>query len=192
MRTRAAVAVQAIAAIAAITGIAVAGSAGDSPNSKQYVASAMPPGAQLVLVTSFASGDTLTIRPLGVGPQLPPRSSVSARLAGVVAPAVGTPAGCYGREALLNLISLLEPGFVAWAIAEPSYADTKKQWLVYLWAADGEFVNGNMIQGGFAMINRGDTPERYAVALSAAQARASSLRSGMWETCLNSGHRATL
>jgi|GEM_PF-6273608 len=185
MRMRAAIAIQALAIT--VAGVAIATTAIVPARLSPYESARMPADAQLVLVTSFAGGDTLSLRPLGVGPQLPPRAYIVARLSGIVAPAVGTPDECYGRESLLHLIDLLKPGYVAWAIAEPRYPDALGRWSVYMWTSEGELINAELVTGGFALIDRVNTAERYAVALAAAQARASSRRAGQWGSCVDAG-----
>src|SRR3954451_11767998 len=108
---------------------------------------AMPPlpaDAFAMTVESVHDGDTLRAHvdvPNGVVTDL---ASTRVRLLGIDTPEISPDLDCWGAEATASLTALAPPGSTIWVAPDVEVLDRYGRQLLYVWTADGRFVNGEL------------------------------------------------
>lgn len=132
-------------------------------------------------VTTVVDGDTIYIDREG--------RTVKLRLIGIDTPETkrpGTPVQCFGREASAAAHELLDNQEVLIA-GDPTQdsLDRYGRELVYVWLADGTFVNLKMISDGYAHEYTYDLPYQFQAQFKQAQRDAEAAGRGLWNpaTC---------
>lgn len=128
-------------------------------------------------VTYVHDGDTVFLQPDDGGDEL------KVRLIGIDTPEVGDERECFGDEAPEMLRSLLPEGAAVWALADREELDRYGRSLLYLYGADGSFVNLTMVEKGAAEAVVFGQNDLYADQLFAAEDEARAAGLGMWGVC---------
>mmetsp|Transcript_100529 Transcript_100529/g.138607 ORF Transcript_100529/g.138607 Transcript_100529/m.138607 type:complete len:292 (-) Transcript_100529:238-1113(-) len=136
--------------------------------------------AQIDVVDRVVDGDTIIAHNLG-----------RARLIGVntpetVAPAQqqGAPAQCYGAEASKKLKELLPVGTRVRLETDVAPTDKYGRSLVYVYREpDDLFINGALVEGGFARAKMYKPNVQYAGLLESLQKNAQARHVGLWGAC---------
>ncbi|MET1043036.1 MAG: thermonuclease family protein [Microbacteriaceae bacterium] len=154
------------------------GSSGLLPGSSETVPDAAvvtrPADAVRLRVDYVHDGDTLFVTDQ-VGAEL------KVRLLGIDTPELDSE--CYADEARDRLRALLPEGTEVWATHDEEPRDQYGRELLYLWSADGTFVNLNLVEQGYAEAVRIGANDAYWPALSAAEQAASTGGAGFWGAC---------
>jgi micrococcal nuclease len=110
-------------------------------------------------------------------------SNLKVRLTGIDTPEIGDNLECYGDEATALLRSLLPEGTAVSAAADIEPLDQYGRSLMYLFTADGTFINLEMIaQGAAEAVSIGQNTA-YFDRLSAEESLADSSLVGKWGAC---------
>ena len=143
----------------------------------------VPADAQLLIVRTVLSGDTVELVAGTPGAQLPRWGTVTARLIGVNAPNFGITDECYAAEAQGRLAKWLPRGTVAWVSTDTTKRDANGRWLTYIWTADGRLVNQLLVSDGFARTADPGENLRLWPEIERAGAQAASRFAGLWLDC---------
>lgn len=108
---------------------------------------------------------------------------IKIRLIGVNTPEVTEPAECYSAEATTELIRLAPTASVVWAVPDREPTDRYGRELLYLWTADGTFINYELVEGGFGVALRVRPNDRYFSELKDAESSARAAGLGLWGAC---------
>src|SRR5690606_2717687 len=90
---------------------------------------------------------------------------------------------CYGAEARAALRELLPDGATVRYTFDREPYDQYDRALLYVWDADGTFINLELIEQGYAEAVRIGGNDRYWPELQAAQQRAATGSLGLWGQC---------
>jgi micrococcal nuclease len=134
--------------------------------------------ARTATVTRIVDGDTVVLS--GVG---------KSRLIGIDTPEVYGSTECFGPEASAFARRLLAGRRVRW---EPG-VETRDRYgraLVYLWLADGRFVNELLVAGGYARTLAIAPNTRFAARLRVSAGQARDRGAGLWAATACSGRVA--
>ena len=134
---------------------------------------AVPPDAQAMTVVSIHDGDTLNLRDSTGAVE-------TVRIIGVDTPEVYPEYECFGDEATDELNRLAPVGSTLRVTTDDDPFDDYDRLLLYLWNADGEFVNLALVQNGYAEAIRVAPNDAYYDELLAAESRAAHDGLGMW------------
>lgn len=122
------------------------------------------------IVLRFATGQVETVRLLGIDT---PETVDPTR-----------PVQCFGTEASEYLARLLPEGTEVALERDVEARDRFGRLLAYIYrASDGLFVNGDMLQRGFADISIFEPNTAYQSDLAAAVTRARTRSEGLWDVC---------
>ncbi|HEU5156909.1 MAG TPA: thermonuclease family protein [Streptosporangiaceae bacterium] len=108
---------------------------------------------------------------------------VRVRLLGIDAPEDTGRRGCFGARATAALRRLLPTGADVRVAVERHRADPYGRALGYVWRSDGLFVNRVLLRRGYATTLFLPPAGSYRVEFAAAEARARTLRAGLWRSC---------
>lgn len=133
----------------------------------------VPTNALEMEVLSITDGDTLRLREPGGAPE-------NVRLVGIDTPEVYPVYECYGDEAEAELLRLAPLGSTLWVAPDIDPYDNYDRALLYLWNADGVFLNLALVEGGFAEAIRVAPNDAYYEELLAAERAATRAGLGMW------------
>lgn len=139
---------------------------------------AIPEGAAQATVAYVHDGDTLFLNA--------PGGEQKVRLIGIDSPELAdddTEQECYGPEATAELRTLLPEGTTVWALHDVETRDQYGRELLYLFTADGTFVNRAMVLAGAAEAIRVGENDRYWPELQDAELDARTAGAGMWGSC---------
>jgi micrococcal nuclease len=128
-----------------------------------------------------SDGDTIGATTGGKDP-------VSVRLIGINTPETkrpGYPVECYGPEASDYLKKLLPKGSHIIGAYQDFKIDKFKRELWDIWLPDGTFVQGLLMQGGYARTETWGGTNRDAVYLDTLQSIAQRNKVGLWGACPN-------
>ena len=139
-----------------------------------------PRGASEATVERVVDGDTLKLARVG-----------SVRLIGVDTPEVFGGAECYGREASSFLKRSLPPGRRVSYRLGVDPRDRYGRALAYVWLEDGRFLNGELVEKGYAVPLTVPPNVEFARLLAAAARRARAAARGLWAagTCAGDADR---
>ncbi|SDP20521.1 micrococcal nuclease [Actinopolyspora xinjiangensis] len=150
-----------------------------------------PDGVTRAEVAGIVDGDTVKLTGrAGAGP-LPEAERVEVRLLEVDAPEVGPREQCYGDEAEARLRELLPVGGTVWVQRDERPRDRYDRHLLYLWNADGIFVNLELVRGGFAKAVLHQPNDEHWNTISGAQPGAREAGTGLWGACERFGAPVT-
>jgi micrococcal nuclease len=141
-----------------------------------------PAGAQSARVRSIVDGDTLHLLASGAGPLEAGRDE-RVRLLEINAPEIHGKVQCYGPEATTALGRLTPVGSTVRVVADKDGHDKYGRPLLYVWSADGTFVNEALVREGDAVPLLIPPNDRFIDVIRAAERGAKSERRGQWETC---------
>lgn len=144
---------------------------------------ARPDDAVPMLVDYVHDGDTLFLLPVDAAGNATGSDRVKVRLIGLDTPEVSDVPECFGQEATEQLRAMLPEGSAVWARADREPADTYGRSLLYLWTADGRFVNYELVAGGAAETLTVPPNDANADLLLAAETAARSSGAGRWGAC---------
>lgn len=150
-------------------------SVGDPPGSAG-TAVPVPADAVELEVVSITDGDTLRLRVPGESPR-------NVRLVGIDTPEVHPERECFGAEAEAELLRLAPIDSTLRAASDLDPYDDYDRALLYLWNADGVFVNLALVEGGFAEAIRVAPNDHHYDLLLEAEADAAAAGVGMWGAC---------
>jgi len=147
---------------------------------------AIAPYAAEPTVISVIDGDTVVVR---IG-----RERVPVRLLGIDTPETKDPrkpVQCFGREASEYTAALLPRGTIVRLEHDVESHDAYGRLLAYVWrAADGLFVNLDLVRGGWADILSISPNTFHADELRRARDDARSAGRGLWQACGGPGRSA--
>lgn len=149
---------------------------------KPPATSDIPADAQPFTVSYVHDGDTLFLESSG-GTQVPDDARIKVRLIGIDTPEIGEDAECFGAEATKALRTLAPEDSIVWGAVDAEAHDRYGRWLLYLWTADGTFVNLDLVENGFAEAIRIKPNVSEWDTLRAAQATAEAAALGRWGAC---------
>jgi micrococcal nuclease len=143
----------------------------------------VPSGAQRAELVADVDGDTLRARATAGGDVLPGGDEVRVRLLQVDAPEIGERAECFGPEAADAVADLVPVGAEVWVDRDREARDRYGRELLYVWAADGTFVNRTLVADGYATSLLVEPTDRYIDQMRAAEREARGERRGLWAVC---------
>lgn len=156
---------------------------GDGPSPGERPGAA-PPRSERAVVVRIVDGDTLWLRSDGGGLVSSDRTTV--RLLEVDTPetvAPGQPVECYGAEAAEALAALVPVGSPVWVLPDRDLIDPYDRMLLYVWNAEGVFVNLELVRSGAAQAVLYAPNDRHIDRMRAAERRARAARRGLWGAC---------
>ncbi len=145
------------------------GGGDDIPSS----AIAAPADAVAMQVVSITDGDTLRLNIDGGRYE-------NVRIIGIDTPEVYPVYECYGDEAEAELLRLAPIGSTLRVAPDADPYDDYDRALLYLWNADGVFINLALVEGGYAEAIRVGPNDAYYDVLRAAEDSAAHDGIGMW------------
>jgi micrococcal nuclease len=165
--------------------------AGESPSSGQPTTDGPePPGhAQSMLVRFVWDGDTVELQVEESGEIVTTLAKIPVRLIGIDAPEIESqnrdePSECYGDETTEFLRELLPVDTPVLVDRDRSTRDDFDRRLLYVWrAADGLFVNYELVAEGYGEAIRVWPNVAYWDELEQAQRQAQRAELGMWGAC---------
>lgn len=125
-------------------------------------------------------GDTLYLQPLGTSAR---DDQLKVRMLGIDTPELRPTAECFAVEARDRLRELLPVGATVWAASDVESVDQYGRDLLYLWDAEGDFVNLQLVREGFASAVRVGPNTAHWTALKEAEQAAREARVGQWGSC---------
>lgn len=135
-----------------------------------------PRGEIGTTVTGIVDGDTLDVAFRGE----------RVRLIGIDSPEVGGDAQCFGREASAHAAELVPAGTAVVLRFDVEERDRYGRLLVYLWRADGLFVNEAMVRDGYASVSTVPPNVTHEARFLAAERTAREEGRGRWSACTES------
>jgi micrococcal nuclease len=126
-------------------------------------------------VVSITDGDTLRLDVDG--------AELRVRLIGIDAPEVYPDIQCFGPEAEAALTALAAPGSTLTYAYDRDPRDRFDRELMYLFTADGTFINLLLVAEGYAEAVLFEPNDRYVNDLRAAEQTARDARLGLWGQC---------
>ena len=126
-------------------------------------------------VTSITDGDTLRLEVDGV--------ELRVRLVGIDTPEVYPEVECFGPEADDALAALAPPGSTLAFAYDRDPRDQYDRELMYLFTADGTFINHELVAQGYARAVLFEPNDRYYDDLVAAERAAQDAGLGLWGQC---------
>ncbi|GAA3606264.1 hypothetical protein GCM10022236_05120 [Microlunatus ginsengisoli] len=141
-----------------------------------------PKDAQPMVVRRIHDGDTVWLQATSAGPYVAGTERVKVRLIGIDTPEV-QPEQCFGPEATDHLRTLIPVGSTVYVTADRDPLDRYGRRLLYLWSARGEFVNFDLVDGGWARPLRVPPNVRYAELFALAGDVARDAGTGLWGAC---------
>lgn len=126
-------------------------------------------------VVSVTDGDTLRLEVDG--------RELRVRLIGIDTPEVYPEVECFGPEAEAALAAFAPPGSTLGFTYDRDPRDQYDRELLYLFTADGTFINLELVAQGFARAVLFEPNDRYWNELRAAERAAQDARLGLWSSC---------
>jgi micrococcal nuclease len=147
--------------------------------------SAIPQGAQQVEIAWVSDGDTVAVRALRPG-VLAVGSLEHVRLLEIDTPESKNPhlpVQCFALRATKATERLLPKGSVAWVAPDRDLRDRYGRALLYVWNADGVFVNLRLVRRGFARAVLFRPNDLHIDVMRAAETEARAAGRGLWSAC---------
>lgn len=135
----------------------------------------VPEGAVAYTVERIVDGDTIVVRDSG--------APVRVRLIGIDTPEVRPEPECGADAATARLRELTPDGSRVWSTSDREPLDRYDRELLYLWNADGVFVNEALVAEGHAESLRIPPNTRYATEFADAERSAKAAGLGRWGSC---------
>jgi micrococcal nuclease len=162
-----------------------AGTADRTAGEDASVAPGVPVGAQRGTVRTVFDGDTLVLSGIGSGP-LRAGVDTKVRLLEVDTPEVSggfVKGECFGPQASAFLKRLLPRGTVVHVTRDRDLLDRYDRTLLYVWLADGTFLNERLVVEGYATAVLFRPNDLYIARMRAAERTARSAGRGLWKAC---------
>jgi micrococcal nuclease len=132
-------------------------------------------------VRSVVDGDTLHLVGVGAGPLTGGDHRV--RLLEINAPETHGTVECFGPEATKSLTRLTPVGSTVRVVADQQALDKYGRPLLYIWNADGTFVNEQLVRSGAAVVMFIPPNGRYLPVMRQAEQAARDEQAGQWAAC---------
>lgn len=139
-----------------------------------------PANATLSHVAFVHDGDTLYLQPDGTASR---KDEITVRLIGVDTPELRPEVECFAIEARDRLRALLPEGASVWVASDRGPLDRYDRTLLYLWTENGDFVNLDLVESGYATAVRIPPNDAYWPQLQAAESSAREAGRGLWGSC---------
>lgn len=153
---------------------------GAEKNAPASVALTRPADATLSHVAYVHDGDTLYLQPDGTTSR---DDQMTVRVIGVDTPELRPSVECFAIEARDYLRALLPVGADVWVAADVEPVDHYGRSLYYLWTADGDFVNLDLVANGYATALRVQPNEEFWPEFRDAETAARAEKLGQWGQC---------
>jgi micrococcal nuclease len=140
----------------------------------------LPANATPSHVAFVYDGDTLYLQPDGTCSR---KDEITVRLIGIDTPELRPEVECFGIEARDHLRALLPEGSAVWIAGDRGPLDRYDRSLLYLWTEDGDFVNLDLVENGYATAVRISPNEAHWPQLQAAESAARDAGRGLWGSC---------
>jgi micrococcal nuclease len=150
----------------------------------------VPADAERARVVGHVDGDTLRLAPAGDSRYLPLGEETKVRLLEIDTPESvdpSSPRECYSVRSSLALSAMLPLGVEVWMKPDRQLLDPYGRTLLYLWTADGRFVNLEMVRRGFAKAVLYEPNDEYIDDMRHAERRARQANRGLWGACGSTG-----
>lgn len=145
----------------------------------------VPDDAQRVEIRWVSDGDTVGVRAVGRG-VLARSEDTTVRLLLIDTPESkhrDLPVQCFAQRATRATERLLPEGSDAWVQADRELLDQYGRALLYVWNADGTFVNERLVRRGFARVEWYRPNDRHLDRIRAAERAARDAGRGLWSHC---------
>lgn len=139
-----------------------------------------PANATLSHVAYVHDGDTLFLQPEGTSSR---DDQLKVRLIGIDAPELRPEVECFGIDARDHLRELLPEGSAVWIASDREPVDQYGRSLLYLWTMDGNSVNLDLVQNGFAAALSIPPSNSFADQFDLAESAARQAGDGLWGYC---------
>jgi micrococcal nuclease len=146
----------------------------------------VPNEAERARVVGHVDGDTLRLAAVGESRYLPTGEETKVRLLEIDTPESvdpNSPEECYSLRASRALSEMLPLGADVWIKPDQQLLDPYGRTLLYVWDADGRFVNLEMVRRGFAKAVLYEPNDEYIDVLRPAERRARQQNRGLWGVC---------
>ena len=143
----------------------------------------IPADAFQMTVESVHDGDTLRARVAAPNAVVTDTESTRVRLIGLDTPEVSPEVECWGAEATTSLTTLLPPGSALWAAADQEVLDQYGRHLLYLWTAEGTFVNAQLVAQGDGAVMVFAPNTLHEGLLRTLEGEAATAGRGLWGAC---------
>lgn len=144
---------------------------------------AAPADAQAVRVAKVVDGDTLRVTAADDGGPVARGVEERVRLLLVDTPEVAGDDECFGAEATDALRRLAPEGATVFVAPDERLRDRYDRLLLYVWTADGTFVNEALARDGFARVEHYAPNDRHLARVRAAESAAREAGRGRWSAC---------
>ncbi|MDQ1725805.1 MAG: micrococcal nuclease [Frankiaceae bacterium] len=141
----------------------------------------VPRNAQSARVQSIVDGDTMHLVGVGAGPLT--GGDLRVRLLEINAPETHGTVECFGPEATETLARLTPVGSTVRVVADRETHDSYGRPLLYIWNADGTFVNEQLVRSGAAVVLFIPPNGQYLPVMRQAEQAARDERAGQWAAC---------
>lgn len=145
----------------------------------------VPAAAEPARVVSHVDGDTIRVAGQE-GAVLLSEPVTTVRLLQVDTPEHardGRPAECFAAEASDALARLLPVGARLWVERDQELYDRYGRTLLYLWTADGDFVNLELVRAGYGRAVLFEPNDEHIDRMRRAEADARAAGRGLWGAC---------
>ena len=143
----------------------------------------LPPEAFPMTVESVHDGDTLRAHVDEPNAVVADLASTRVRLLGIDTPEISPQLDCWGAEATARLTELTPPGSTIWVAPDVEVHDQYGRHLLYVWTADGRFVNGELVARGDARTEVYRPNTLHEGVLRGLEAQAHAASAGQWGAC---------
>lgn len=157
-----------------------------SASASQAIPRGVPRGAQQAKIERVVDGDTVALRALRSGSALMSTEQVTVRLLEVDTPETVNPntgVECYGPEAAAFTKRVARPGSRVWVERDQEARDRYGRHLLYVWTADGTFLNKELVRTGHATAVLYEPNDRYIQQMRRAEREAKAENRGLWGKC---------
>lgn len=142
-----------------------------------------PDDAFAMIVESVHDGDTLRAHVTQPNEIVTDTGSTRIRLLGIDTPEVAPDLECWGSQATAVLEQFAPPGATIWALPDVEVRDRYDRHLLYLWTADGTFINTELVARGAARVEVYAPNDRYEPLLRDLESAAMAAEIGRWGAC---------
>jgi len=146
----------------------------------------VPTAAEAATVAAIIDGDTLAVRGRIAGKVFTSTAQITVRLLEVDTPETkhpSKPVECFGAQATTFLSQIVPVGSTVWAVPDVERTDRYGRDLLYLWNANGAFVNLEIVRTGHGRAVLYEPNDRYITPIRAAEAEAKTAKRGLWGAC---------
>jgi endonuclease YncB( thermonuclease family) len=145
-----------------------------------------PPRSQRAVVVRHVDGDTLLLKAADGGSKVLSTRDTRVRLLEIDTPESvkpGAPIECYATKASAELERLTPVGSVVRVLPDRELRDPFGRTLLYVWNAEGDFVNLQLVRSGAARAVLFEPNDRYIAQMRGAERKARAHDRGQWGAC---------